>query len=114
MYKFKTQSITASSSTEAVFIAVHVATKISHYLQMLLKQLGYEKVGPTSIHIDNSPALKMINDDTSPIERARHIDIRYFQLQDWRIDGDLIMVHIKGILNLSDAETKPLGFVLHS
>ena len=56
----------------------------------------------------------MINDNTSPTERARHIDVRYFQLQDWRIDDDIIMVHIKGILNLSDAETKHLGFVLHS
>ena len=56
----------------------------------------------------------MINDNTFPTERARHIDVRYFQLQDWRIDGDIIMVHIKGILNISDAETKPLGFVLHS
>ena len=56
----------------------------------------------------------MINDNTSPTERARHIDVWYFQLQDWRIDDGIIMVYIKGILNLSDAETKPLGFVLHS
>ena len=81
---------------------------------MLLKQLGYEQIGPILIHVDNLPALKMINDNTAPTERTRHIDVRYFQLQDWRIDGDIIMVHIKGILNLSDAETKPLGFILHS
>ena len=40
--------------------------------------------------------------------------IDFFQIQDWRIDGDIIMLHIPGILNISDAETKPLGFVLHS
>ena len=81
---------------------------------MLLKQLGFEQVGPTPIHIDNLPALKMINDNTSPTERTRHIDIIYYQLQDWRIGGYIIMLHIKGILNLNNAETKPLGFVLHS
>ena len=87
MYKSKTQSITASSSTEAEFIAAHVAAKIVRYIQMLLKQLGYEQVGPTPIHIDNLPTLKMINDSTSPTERAIHIDVRYFQLQDWRYDS---------------------------
>ena len=114
VYKSKTQSLTASSSTEAEFIAAHAAAKIARYLQMLLKQLGYEQKDPTPIHIDNLPALRMINDNSSPTERTRHIDYRFFQIQDWRIDGDIIMLHIPGILNISDAETKPLGFVLHS
>ena len=48
-------------------------------------------------------------------ERTRHINYRFFQIKDWRIvDGEIIMLHIPGILNISDAETKPLGFVLHS
>ena len=81
---------------------------------MLLKQLSYEQKDPTPIHIDNLPALRMINETSSPTERTRHIDAQFFQLQDWRIDGDIIMLHIPGIFNISDAETKPLGFVLHS
>ena len=56
----------------------------------------------------------MINYNSSPTEHTRHIDIRFFQFQDWKINGDIIMIHIKGVLNISDAETKPLGFVLHS
>ena len=114
VYKSKTQSITAGSSTESEFIAAHSAAKIARYLRMLLKQLGYEQLNPTPIYIDNLPALKMINDNTSPTDRTRHIDIRYFAIQDWRLEGDIIMVHIKGVLNLSDAETKPLGYVLHN
>ena len=42
---------------------------------MLLKQLGYEQKDPTPIHIDNLPALRMINDNSSPTERMRHIDV---------------------------------------
>ena len=57
VYKSKTQSLTASSSTEAEFIAAHAAAKIARYLQMLLKQLGYKQKDPTPIHIDNLPAL---------------------------------------------------------
>ena len=82
VYKSKTQSITASSSTEAEFIAVHAAAKIARYLQMLLKQLGFEQIGPTPIHIDNLPALRMINNNSFPTKHTRHVDIRYFQLQD--------------------------------
>ena len=96
------------------FIAAHAAAKIACYLWMLLKQLGYEQKDLTPIHIDNLPALRMINDNSSPTKRTRHIDYWYFQIQDWRIDGDIIMLHISGILNISDAETKSLGFVLHS
>ena len=54
---------------------------------------------------------------TLPLPKERGTsttDYGYFQIQDWRIDGDIIMLHIPGILNISDAETKPLGFVLHS
>ena len=56
----------------------------------------------------------MINDNTSPTDRTRNIDIQYFAIQDWRLEGDIIMIHFKGVLNLSDAETKPLGYVLHN
>ena len=78
VYKSKTQYITAGSSTEAEFIAAHTGAKIAIYLRMILKQLGFEQSGPTTIHIDNMSALQMINDNTSPTERCRHLDIRYW------------------------------------
>ena len=33
----------------------------------------------------SKPYFQMINDNPSPTERKRHIDIRFFQLQDWRL-----------------------------
>ena len=81
---------------------------------MLLKQLDYEKNSPTLIYIDKFSALQMINDNTSPTEKERHINIHYFVIQDWKLDGSIIMVHIKGILNPSDDLMKPLGYILHS
>ena len=66
IYKSKTQSLTAGSSTEAEFIAAHSAGKVAQYLRFLLKDLGYEQLGPTPIYIDNLPALRMINDNSSP------------------------------------------------
>ena len=42
VYKSKTQSLTAGSSSETEFIAAHIAAKIAKYLRMVSKQLGYE------------------------------------------------------------------------
>ena len=70
VYKSKTQSITAGSSTEAEFIAAYTDAKIARYLCMVLKQLGYQQNGPTPIHIDNLSALKIINENTSPNDQT--------------------------------------------
>ena len=75
VYKSKMQSLTAGSSTEAEFIAAHTAAKIACYLRMVLKQIGYEQNGPTSIRINNMLALKLINENMLPTEQTRHIDI---------------------------------------
>ena len=104
----------ASSSTESEFIAAFSAAKHAKYMRYVLQDLGFPPSGPTKIHIDNESALKIINDNQSPTERTRHLDIRYFSIQDWREDGDIDMVHISGVLNPSDDLTKPLGWVLHT
>ena len=114
VYQSKTQSITAGSSCESEFIAAYSACKVARYLRHILKQLEFEQKEPTPVYIDNLSALKIINDNTSPTERTRHMDIRFFALQDWKEDEDIIMVHIKGTLNSSDDLTKNLGWVLHS
>ena len=51
IYKSKTQSLTADSSTKAEFIEAHSTGKVAHYLQFLLKDLGYEQSGPTPVYI---------------------------------------------------------------
>ena len=80
-----------------------------------MKQLGYEQSLATTIYIDNLSALKMINENTAPTERCRHVDLRYWAIQDWRrVDQSLLMTHLPGVLNISDDQTKPLGYVLHT
>ncbi len=87
VWKSKTQPLTAGSSTEAEFFAAYKAGKICQFLCMVMKQLEYEQTGPTIIHIDNMSALKIINENTAPTERCRHVKNCYWMLQDWvRID----------------------------
>jgi hypothetical protein len=58
-------------------------------------------------------AILMAN-NTRPTERTRHLDIRWFAIQEWiHVDCDIILIHIPGILNPSDAQTKALSYRLH-
>ena len=112
-YRTKTQSITATSSTEAEFLAAVFAAKQVKYLRSIMRELGFPQQGPTIVYEDNMSAIQMINARV-PTERSRHIDIQHFAIQDWKDQGDIVMEHIPGIINPSDDLTKPLGWVLHS
>ena len=112
-YRCKTQTITATSSTEAEFYASVTAAKQARYLRSILSELGFPQHEPTPIYCDNQSAISMVNARV-PTERSRHILIQFFAIQDWKECGDVLMKFIQGILNPSDDLTKPLGWVLHS
>jgi hypothetical protein len=112
-YRTKTQSITATSSTEAEFLAAVLAAKHAKYLRAVLYELGFAQQGPTPIYEDNMSAIKMINARV-PTDRSRHIDIQHFAIQDWKEQGHIVMHHIPGVINPADDLTKPLGWVLHA
>jgi len=112
-YRTKTQSITATSSTEAEFLAAILTAKQAKYLRAVMTELGFPQDEPTPIYEDNMSAIKMINARV-PTERSRHIDIQHFAIQDWKEAGDIVMRHIPGIINPADDLTKPLGWVLHA
>ena len=110
VYRSKTQSLTALSSTEAEFIAAVTAAKTAKYIRSVLDELGFKQSDPTPIYEDNKPTIDIIASQ-KPTERTRHIDIRYFAIQDWT--NDISLHHIPGVINPSDDLTKPLGRVLH-
>jgi hypothetical protein len=112
-YRCKTQTITATSSTEAEFIAAVSAAKVAKYLRSILRELGFSQKGPTVLYEDYESCIKMINASV-PTERSRHIDISYFAIQDWKSAGDILLRHIPGILNASDTMTKAVGWILHN
>ena len=113
VYRSKTQSLTALSSTEAEFIAAVTASKTAKYIRSVLAELGFEQAGPTPIYEDNKPTIDIVS-SRKPTERTRHIDIRFFAIQDWVHESkDVTLAHIPGVINPLDDLTKPLGRVLH-
>ena len=87
--------------------------KIALYLQSILFELGFTCEGSTPIFEDNASTIDIVNSSV-PTERAWHIYIQYFAIQDWEEWGCIKLIHIPGILNPSNSLTKPLGWVLHS
>ena len=113
VYRSKTQSLTAMSSTEAEFIAAVTAAKTARYIRSVLCELGFAQGAPTPIYEDNKPTIDIVASQ-KPTERTRHIDIRFFAIQDWiHKSKDILLSHIPGVINPSDDLTKPLGRVLH-
>ena len=86
------------------------AAKTAKCIRSVLKELGFEQSNPTPIYEDNKPTIDIIASQ-KPTERTRHIDIRFFAIQDWT--DDISLLHIPGVINPSDDLTKPLGGVLH-
>ena len=104
-YKTQIQSVIAQSSTEAEFIAASDAGKYILYLRTIMEQIGIPQENATILYEDNQGALLMAR-AKQPTKRTKHIDIRYFALQDW-VERDLIsMKRIATADNSSDALTK--------
>ena len=111
-FRSKLQAVVATSSTEAEFIAAVQAAKTAKYLRSVLDELGFPQIGPTKLYEDNEAAILMTNAG-KPTQRSQHIDIQHFALQEWKRNGDIVMVHIPGVINPADALTKALGWILH-
>jgi hypothetical protein len=108
----KTQPITAQNVSEAELIAVNVAGKVVKYICMVLTDLSFPPNGPSPVWEDNELVLKIGNHERRT-PRSCHIAIRYFGLQQWCELGELILIHIAGIANPSDALTKAMGWAVH-
>ena len=111
LYKTRFQSTVALSSTEAEFIAACDAAKSILYVRSILSELGIAQDKATTLFEDNQGALLMANSG-QPTKRTRHMDIKYFALQDW-VEQDLITLkRIDTSDNEADTLTKCVGRTL--
>jgi hypothetical protein len=112
-YHGKLQPLTTDSSCVSEFVQyVHTSKRIK-YCRSILLELGVPQTGLSPIYGDNMAAIMMAN-NTRPTDHTRHLDIHWFAIQEWiHMDGDIILLHIPGILNPSDSQTKALSYRLH-
>lgn len=111
LYKTSYQQTIAQSSTEAEFTAAVDAAKYILYLRTLLSEIGLPQESATVLYEDNQGALLM-GQAQKPTRRTRHMDTKFFGLQDWIKRDLIIMKRINTGDNYSDAMTKSLGTTL--
>ena len=90
LYSTKFQKAIALSSTEAEFVSASDTGRYALYLCSILTDLGFDQSDPTTLLIDNTGAVFMV-DAQAPTRRTRHVemDIRYFALLQWSDTGQV-------------------------
>jgi hypothetical protein len=101
----------AGSSTEAEFTRSYVGGVMSLYLRSILWDLDVPQMAATHLYEDNDGATAMANAG-KPTPRSRHIDVKYYAIQEW-VERDLVILQrIDTADNTADILTKPLSRIL--
>jgi hypothetical protein len=108
----KRQHTVATSSCEAEYIGQCNATKEAVWLRLLLRELAYPMIGPTTIFADNKSAIALAK---NPVYhgRSRHIDIQYHYTREKVNDNTIQLVYLPTIEMVADGLTKPLDQIKH-
>ena len=105
----KKQSIIATSSCEAEYIASCSAAKTAIWLNNMLGGiLGNSAPKPITVHVDNQGSIGMAYNE-SINARNKHIDIRYHFVRDAVKNKQVTLEHCAGTDQAADPLTKPLG-----
>ena len=103
----KKQPIVTMSTTETEFVAAAACACQTIWMRKVLKQLGHEQKGCTTIMCDNISTTKL---SRNPIMhgRSKHIDVRFHFLRDLTKDGVVKLIHCGTQEQMADLMTKPL------
>jgi hypothetical protein len=110
-YRAKLQPTVAGSSTESEFMQASDTGRMTLYVRSILWDLDVPQHAATILYEDNDGVTAMANAG-KPTPRSRHIDIKFYALQEW-VERDLMVLkRIDTSINMSDALTKPLARIL--
>jgi len=95
------------STTEAEFIAVTSCACQTIWLRRILQQLGHNQEGSTTIHCDNSSAIKLCKNQVLH-GRSKYIDVRFHFIRELTSMGVVEVTHCQTQNQIADIMTKPL------
>jgi transposase InsO family protein len=108
-WQTRKQSSVATSSTQAEYQALSMATREAIWLRELLSDLGFPQENqPTIIHQDNQSTISLAR---NPIQhnRTKHIDIAHHYVRECIENGSISIEYCPTSEMTSDALTKPLA-----
>ena len=107
MWNCSKQSVVATSTFEAEYMALAEGVKAGLYLLNLLHTIVDVEL-PIQLQVDNKAALAF-SESEGCNARTKHVDIRYHFVRDYIAKGWFIISHLSSAKNLSDLLTKVLS-----
>lgn len=107
-WRSRKQGCTAASTTEAEYVAAHLASQEIVWMRQLLFDLGYLQVAPTFLRSDNQAAIRLMRNPEFH-KRTKHIDVKYYVIRDHFQQPERITIaYVPTADNVADLLTKPL------
>ena len=106
-FRSKQQSIVALSTTEAEYVGLCGAVRELLYVRNLLRFLGVRMKHPLRVMNDNQAALK-IGENLSSVSRTKHIELKYFFVQDLVEEEKIKLEYVPTEDMVADIFTKAL------
>ncbi|KAG6610908.1 Retrovirus-related Pol polyprotein from transposon TNT 1-94 [Phytophthora cinnamomi] len=111
-WKSKRQPTVATSSTEAEYMVLYNATQEAVWLRQLLKDVGAECVGATTIFQDNQGCIALAKNPAYH-SRTKHIHLKYHFLRE-KVEDKIIVLEYKPTDEMvADGFTKALARPKH-
>ena len=101
------QRINTKSSCEAELVGVSDGVNPAIGVMNFMINQGYE-ARPVTLMQDNKSTIKMIESGKSNSERSRHIDIRFYFVNDRVKNGDVRVEYLRTEEMIADMLTKPI------
>jgi hypothetical protein len=103
----KKDSTVSHSSTEAEIKAIDLCVKTVLYLRNLLKEMKFEQLEPTVIHIDNKSA-KLLIETLKSTHNTKHINLRINFIREQVSSRAIQLKFVRTEEQVADIFTKPL------
>lgn len=102
------QTVTATSTTEAEFVAICASTKSVVWLRKLILEVDFKQINATPLNCDNQKAVELVKNPEAS-KRTKHVDIQYFYSCDMQANGEINIQYVESGKQLADLLTKPLS-----
>ena len=112
-WRSKSQKVVSLSSAEAEFYACAEAVKEVPFIVQLLRFLNIEVKTPVEARVDNVGAIYMSQNQASST-RTRHMDTRWFYVNDMQDQEMIIVKFVRSEDNVSDVATKNVTCLLYT
>ena len=103
-WKSAKQKILALSSCEAEFIALAECIKEVLWWIQMFRELRIDLPAPV-VYVDNQSAIALAKNPVAH-NRTKHIDIKYYFLRHYVLEGSIRIIYVPTLDNLADIFTK--------